>query len=34
LSALSERALGPVTIAVANAGIYSNCPVLDMTVDE
>jgi 3-oxoacyl-[acyl-carrier protein] reductase len=25
---------GPVTIAVANAGIYPNCPVLDMTVDE
>ena len=32
--AAAERALGPVTIAVANAGIYPNCPVLDMTVDE
>ena len=30
----AERALGPVTIAVANAGIYPNCPVLDMTVEE
>ena len=29
--AAAERALGPVTIAVANAGIYPNCPVLDMT---
>jgi NAD(P)-dependent dehydrogenase (short-subunit alcohol dehydrogenase family) len=32
--ASAERALGPVTIAVANAGIYPNCPVLDMTVEE
>ena len=32
--AAAERALGPVTIAVANAGIYPNCPLLDMTVDE
>ena len=32
--AAAERALGPVTIAVANAGIYPNCPVLDMTVEE
>ena len=30
----AERALGPVTIAVANAGIYPNCPVLDMTVED
>lgn len=30
----TESALGPVTIAVANAGIYPNTPVLDMTVDE
>jgi NAD(P)-dependent dehydrogenase (short-subunit alcohol dehydrogenase family) len=29
--AASESALGPVTIAVANAGIYPNCPVLEMT---
>src|SRR5713101_6800415 len=32
--AASERALGPVTIAVANAGIYPNCPVLEMTQEE
>ena len=32
--AAAERALGPVTIAVANAGIYPNGPVLDMTVAE
>jgi len=34
--AAAERALGPVTvtIAVAYAGIYPNCPVLDMTVEE
>jgi 3-oxoacyl-[acyl-carrier protein] reductase len=30
----AEKALGPVTIAVANAGIYPNSPVLEMTVDE
>jgi NAD(P)-dependent dehydrogenase (short-subunit alcohol dehydrogenase family) len=30
----AERALGPVTIAVANAGIYPNTPVLDMTREE
>jgi NAD(P)-dependent dehydrogenase (short-subunit alcohol dehydrogenase family) len=30
----AERALGPVTIAVANAGIYPNSPVLDMPVEE
>jgi NAD(P)-dependent dehydrogenase (short-subunit alcohol dehydrogenase family) len=32
--AAAEQALGPVTVAVANAGIYPNCPVLDMTVEE
>jgi NAD(P)-dependent dehydrogenase (short-subunit alcohol dehydrogenase family) len=32
--AAAERALGPVTIAVANAGIVPNCPVLDMSVEE
>ena len=30
----AEGALGPVTVAVANAGIYPNCPVLEMTVEE
>ena len=30
----AESALGPVTVAVANAGIYPNCPVLDMTTEE
>jgi 2-dehydro-3-deoxy-D-gluconate 5-dehydrogenase len=30
----AERALGPVAIAVANAGIYPNCPVLDMATEE
>jgi NAD(P)-dependent dehydrogenase (short-subunit alcohol dehydrogenase family) len=30
----AERALGPVTVAVANAGIYPNTPVLDMTTEE
>lgn len=30
----SERALGPVTVTVANAGIFPNCPVLDMSVEE
>src|SRR3989454_11626132 len=30
----AERALGPVTVAVANAGIYPNTPVLDMTPEE
>lgn len=30
----AERALGPVTIAIANAGIYPNTPVLDMTCEE
>jgi len=30
----AEKALGPVTVAVANAGIYPNTPVLDLRVDE
>jgi NAD(P)-dependent dehydrogenase (short-subunit alcohol dehydrogenase family) len=30
----AETALGPVSVAVANAGIYPNCPVVEMTVDE
>jgi NAD(P)-dependent dehydrogenase (short-subunit alcohol dehydrogenase family) len=30
----AENALGGVDVAVANAGIYPNCPVLEMTVDE
>ena len=30
----AERALGPVTVAVANAGVFPNCPVLDMPVEE
>lgn len=30
----AERALGPVTVAVANAGIYPNTPVLEMTTEE
>ena len=34
LVSAAERALGPITIAVANAGIYPNSPVLEMTVDE
>ena len=32
--AAAEGALGPLTIAVANAGIYPNCPVLGMSVEE
>jgi 3-oxoacyl-[acyl-carrier protein] reductase len=32
--AAAERSLGPVTIAVANAGIVPNCPVIDMSVEE
>ena len=32
--AAAEQALGPVTIAVANAGIVPNCPVVDMSVEE
>jgi 3-oxoacyl-[acyl-carrier protein] reductase len=30
----AERAIGPLTVAVANAGVYPNSPVLDMTVEE
>jgi 3-oxoacyl-[acyl-carrier protein] reductase len=30
----AEAALGPVTIAVANAGIYPNTPVLEMSQEE
>jgi NAD(P)-dependent dehydrogenase (short-subunit alcohol dehydrogenase family) len=30
----AERALGPATVVVANAGIYPNTPVLEMTQDE
>ena len=30
----AERALGPVTVVVANAGIYPNSPVLEMTTEE
>lgn len=30
----AEKALGPATIAVANAGIYPNSPVLEMSVEE
>jgi 3-oxoacyl-[acyl-carrier protein] reductase len=30
----AENALGPITIAVANAGIYPNTAVLDMSVEE
>ncbi len=30
----AERTLGPVTVVVANAGIYPNTPVLDMTTEE
>jgi 3-oxoacyl-[acyl-carrier protein] reductase len=30
----AERALGPVTVAVANAGIYPNTPVLEMAAEE
>ena len=30
----AEAALGPVTVAVANAGIYPNTPVLEMTQEE
>lgn len=32
--AAAEQALGPATVAVANAGIYPNTPVLEMTVEE
>jgi len=30
----AERAIGPLTVAVANAGVYPNSPVLDMTTEE
>jgi NAD(P)-dependent dehydrogenase (short-subunit alcohol dehydrogenase family) len=30
----AERAIGSITVAVANAGVYPNSPVLDMTVEE
>lgn len=30
----AERALGPVTVAVANAGVYPNAPLLQMAVEE
>src|SRR5882672_1166045 len=30
----AERRLGPATVAVANAGIYPNTPVVDMSVEE
>ena len=32
--AAAEQALGSVTVAVANAGVFPNCPVLDMPVEE
>jgi NAD(P)-dependent dehydrogenase (short-subunit alcohol dehydrogenase family) len=32
--ATAERTLGTVTIAVANAGVFPNCPVIDMSVAE
>lgn len=32
--AAAERELGPVTVAVANAGVFPNCPVVDLPVDE
>jgi 3-oxoacyl-[acyl-carrier protein] reductase len=30
----AEHALGPATVAVANAGVYPNSPVLEMATDE
>ena len=30
----AESALGPVTVAVANAGVYPNAPVLEMATEE
>jgi 3-oxoacyl-[acyl-carrier protein] reductase len=30
----TEKQLGPIAIVIANAGIYPNTPVLDMTVEE
>jgi 3-oxoacyl-[acyl-carrier protein] reductase len=32
--AAAEGALGPLSVAVANAGIYPNCPVVEMAVEE
>jgi NAD(P)-dependent dehydrogenase (short-subunit alcohol dehydrogenase family) len=32
--AAADQAVGPVTVAVANAGIFPNCPVLDLSVAE
>jgi NAD(P)-dependent dehydrogenase (short-subunit alcohol dehydrogenase family) len=32
--AAAESALGPLSVAVANAGIYPNCPVVEMAVEE
>jgi NAD(P)-dependent dehydrogenase (short-subunit alcohol dehydrogenase family) len=32
--AAAEREIGPVTVAVANAGVFPNCPVLDLSVEE
>ena len=32
--AAAEAAVGPVTVAVANAGVYPNCPVVEMAVEE
>ena len=32
--AAAEQALGPVTVAVANAGVFPNCPVLEMPAEE
>ena len=34
LVAAAERAFGPVTVAIANAGVYPNCPVVEMSVEE
>jgi len=30
----AEASLGPITVVVANAGIYPNCPVVEMSVEE
>ncbi len=30
----AEQTLGPATIAVANAGVFPNCPVIDMPAEE
>ena len=34
LIAAAEQAFGPVTVAIANAGVYPNCPVVEMSVEE